>query len=871
MKSKRLILVQRYKWLQVLVMICCLLNLGPIFFIVLRFLIERRSFQKLYASDAEVELDRQQIQIAESLTKTKEALCENLPMLIIMSFKMALSSKVSLLEVLSSASSACLLARMIISYFVRYHTKPMGFLKMLFGSLILGSFIYVTLISITTFAIESERDGLFTEYDPYYENSSGLALILLIFPTIFFCLIPFCIYDLIPFIFNGFFVIWENFQEPPGKAWYLSILGCSCALACNLMITTYLFKRDNNGLWEDIKPYLTTCNEKFMGLQLPNILCGKCDLKFGVGRIYIKNFQIFAGIVSMVVFFFSIIYILGMRHRPRNQYKTRLRSLVVEEFSGLFSKLSENDLTQSALHIHNLMQENDNVMARMIQKKNGEIFSNFKYLDLLVPPQGVQLHLFLHFVHFILVTNEFLGVNQGPKEPHIGNFLMRFQQIMAILRMPRKENSLDIKRRRWSLLLDFCIAALLTISISSMVFTFVKVKTCPRDFNEFRSYRGQCYKISNESYSWSEAQSDCKALNGYLLELYTQAEQTYLYEGIKSTKYVDKIRFWIGASDHLLSKQFLWNKTSQPPKHQVTNWPTGFPSGNTSALTCIMLLNDMEFPWINVECIEESHYICKTELFSIAETVLAYDQDRLSGADSLNASYGVKWLIPWAFQVYGGSTRLTVIEQDTQLTWDEARSVCTNNSMDLVSIDSKAKFEFVKRQYLNYLEDRLKDNTLFWLQAVRPAKASFQHRLEWINENLMSEIEEEERKKERDRKCLAVTVCHWWCFGVDTTFLLLPCNETPVPDNKYVLCESSNLKYKCHHDHDCNQRASCFKGSCYCESGFAGNGRYCFDVNECLTISEKGAFLALPLTIHSCGLSKCRNEIGTHSCLPSDP
>ena len=56
------------------------------------------------------------------------------------------------------------------------------------------------------------------------EDSSGMVLILLIFPTIFFCLLPFSIYDLIPFIFNDSTAIWEYFQEPPGKPWYLSVL-----------------------------------------------------------------------------------------------------------------------------------------------------------------------------------------------------------------------------------------------------------------------------------------------------------------------------------------------------------------------------------------------------------------------------------------------------------------------------------------------------------------------------------------------------------------------------------------------------------------------------------------------------------------------
>ena len=54
-------------------------------------------------------------------------------MLIIVCFKMALSSHVSLLEIISSTSSACLLAKVIISYVTERRTKPLGFFKKVIG------------------------------------------------------------------------------------------------------------------------------------------------------------------------------------------------------------------------------------------------------------------------------------------------------------------------------------------------------------------------------------------------------------------------------------------------------------------------------------------------------------------------------------------------------------------------------------------------------------------------------------------------------------------------------------------------------------------------------------------------------------------
>ena len=358
--------------------------MGPVFFIALHFLIKTRRFQKIYPSESDVEHEKQQIHIAESEVKTKEAHCENLPMLVIVSFKMALSSKVSLLEIISSMSSSCLFARMIITYYDQFNTKPMGLTKKLGGILLLGSFICTSLFSITTFAIVSELDGLFTEYNPLKENSSGLVYILLIFPTVFYSCSPFFIYDLIPFIFNNSLVIGYKFHKPPGRAWYLSIIWFSCVLAYNLMISTYLYKRDRVAPWEELDPYFSECDELFMGLQLPNIICSKYELKFGVGRIYVKYFSVFAGTISLVFFVFLFTYILGMRHRERKKYNTHLRRLAGKKLPNLVSKLSQNDFAQSVLNASSILKEDANVMENILRNKDGKISFNIGPMEVIV-------------------------------------------------------------------------------------------------------------------------------------------------------------------------------------------------------------------------------------------------------------------------------------------------------------------------------------------------------------------------------------------------------------------------------------------------------------------------------------------------------
>ena len=243
-KGKQLMLVKNHRWMYVLMLITCLLNLGPVFFILVNIFLKTEWFKRLYNSAKEFQQDQRQLELALSSTKTKEALFENMPMLVIVCFKMALSSQFVLLELFSSFSSACLLARTILTYVMGKKTIPLNFMEKVIGSLLLGIFIFITLTMINSFAIESERDGILIPLDPTKEDSAGLVFIFMLIPTILFCFIPFSIYDLIPFMFPNSFLVWEYFQRPPKKAWILlSVILCSLALSFNLATAWYLFRR----------------------------------------------------------------------------------------------------------------------------------------------------------------------------------------------------------------------------------------------------------------------------------------------------------------------------------------------------------------------------------------------------------------------------------------------------------------------------------------------------------------------------------------------------------------------------------------------------------------------------------------------------
>ena len=174
-KSNRLLLAENQRWILVFIAMACFFNLGPVFITFLKLICSSAKVRRMYSTEKEWHKDKQAIEVALSSTKTKEALCENLPMLIIVCFKMALSSQVSLLEVISSASSACLLSKVILTYLTERMKSPLGWVSKIIGSFVSGAYIYFTLVLITTFAIESERDGILVSADPKQgvEESSG--------------------------------------------------------------------------------------------------------------------------------------------------------------------------------------------------------------------------------------------------------------------------------------------------------------------------------------------------------------------------------------------------------------------------------------------------------------------------------------------------------------------------------------------------------------------------------------------------------------------------------------------------------------------------------------------------------------------------
>ena len=122
MRELTLVKTHRKTFLAILIPACCM-NLGPVVITFTKFLVGTKYASKLYKKESDQVQDQRSLDAAHASLKMKEALSENLPMLVIVCFKMALSTRVSMLEMASSISSACLFSKAVVAYLMQQTSK----------------------------------------------------------------------------------------------------------------------------------------------------------------------------------------------------------------------------------------------------------------------------------------------------------------------------------------------------------------------------------------------------------------------------------------------------------------------------------------------------------------------------------------------------------------------------------------------------------------------------------------------------------------------------------------------------------------------------------------------------------------------------
>ena len=404
----------------------------------------------------------------------------------------------------------------------------------------------------------------------------------------------------------------------------------------------------------------------------------------------------------------------------------------------------------------------------------------------------------------------------------------------------------------------FCVATL--GCISSIIFQNGQTPYCPAGYDSFLPFHGQCYSDFHHIQDWHSAESRCKNDSGSLLEVYTYSEMAYVGEIMNFSRAKN---LWLGLSDDKIKHLYLWATADKSPEFDMP-WAPHYPLRELLWKTCVSQLH-APLSWINRPCTDKLPFICKWTKRNV-KTIEPDTRNEITtrDVDSFN-------LEPWAFDVYTGSSEFFVMRTNHGLSWNDSRKLCMTYGMDLPWFDQTAKFLHVKYQLGKKSKEYrpLTDEyTRFWIGAIRSSNARSQYEFEWIN-GLKQDLRHNSwqiYENSWTTKCIYAFIQH----QVDNykpLFYMTACEETSYFEA--VVCEKIDEKHACLSDSDCHELAVCVKSNCLCSRGFAGNGYFCFDVNECCGMAFRGWMISddeVEVAFCADNYNGCTNTWGSFHC-----
>ncbi|XP_033746314.1 perlucin-like protein [Pecten maximus] len=112
----------------------------------------------------------------------------------------------------------------------------------------------------------------------------------------------------------------------------------------------------------------------------------------------------------------------------------------------------------------------------------------------------------------------------------------------------------------------------------------------------------QCYLFSHDKLSWTGAIVMCKLLGGYLAEVQSESEKTFL----DTMAHQINNHFWIGAHDSVQEGSFVWATSREPVSVQhFLHTPDNY--GNNEG--CVEI--DSNGEWNDNNCMTAFQYICE--------------------------------------------------------------------------------------------------------------------------------------------------------------------------------------------------------------------------------------------------------------------
>ncbi|VDI13453.1 Hypothetical predicted protein [Mytilus galloprovincialis] len=125
-------------------------------------------------------------------------------------------------------------------------------------------------------------------------------------------------------------------------------------------------------------------------------------------------------------------------------------------------------------------------------------------------------------------------------------------------------------------------------------------------------WRRTCFMLSIGVENWSNAELRCRALGGYLAEIYDAETNSFLRNHLKALHFNNHtVSYWIGLTDIANVNTWEWSHSRSLPN--FTDWHPLQPGNNNQH--CGSLLGFYGLDWHDQHCDTINHFVCQENLY----------------------------------------------------------------------------------------------------------------------------------------------------------------------------------------------------------------------------------------------------------------
>ena len=227
-----------------------------------------------------------------------------------------------------------------------------------------------------------------------------------------------------------------------------------------------------------------------------------------------------------------------------------------------------------------------------------------------------------------------------------------------------------------------------TSSVSSTTTTAISSTTASVNIqcdSSWLKYGGHCYFENTEENNWEDARTFCKGNSGYLLEIETAAENTFLNGAFLGEKY------WIGGQDFALDGVYVWDSGNALI---FENWEDGQPDNKDDDEDCIR--STLNWKWRDKDCNMLHKSICEIEPTKDTGHTTSTTTTVTTSTTSYRTTTTPIPTCPSDWTLYMNHC---YYQDYVDRSWYNAQSNCNNQGGYMLSIETTEEFEFIKRAF----------------------------------------------------------------------------------------------------------------------------------------------------------------------------